>query len=322
MYRFFRGYSDIDNDENNELLNSSDCRFFEWNDKFVKEENYTYIRMGQPVYGDMDADGDMDICSTHPPKAISFFKNNGEGIFGYAYGFKNGLPERKNVNYPAYNMNSYGLGDLNNDGWLDLCTSMGNSGGRDNPGGKFFWLSNGKGDWTEFSKGCPLRDYGVGSPHGTFSVSDMNNDGDLDVVMELNGKATVIFDNNYPEKWEVIELWDLLDLHGNTPRSNFQVADLNNDGYPEICQNLMDKSGKHFMAILWNKGNYSFDIEFSNKLDNDAIEIFGIEDMNSDGTLDIIVGADLYDGNEIVEVNTTVIVNHYTEKNREIERIA
>ena len=149
----------------------------------------------------------------------------------------------------------------------------------------------------------------------------MDSDGDNDVMMYLNSRGVVLFENNYPDDWRIIRLSDYPEFKDYKLKMNFEVADLDNNGYIDICQSLMDKNGKHFMAIMWNRGNYSFDIEFSNKLAIDGVDIFDIQDMNSDGAPDIIMGLADYDGTEIVEINTTVLFNHYPQRDLYIDKL-
>ncbi|MEM9917605.1 MAG: FG-GAP-like repeat-containing protein [Bacteroidota bacterium] len=156
------------------------------------------------------------------------------------------------------------------------------------------------------------------STSGGHAWGDLDNDGDLDVIMHngLSGAGAKLFINNgagssftFTDRTD--SLIDGFNDHVNYARQ-LLIADMNNDGYNDI---LRGGGGGSVIEIYFNQGPPAFEFGDANEqpnfsinssLNNDFreynLEGAGVIDWNTDGYLDVIVdnnsgGLDLYQNN-------------------------
>jgi len=286
----------IDLDGNNRLnaMAAYNGSIFEWkNGKFsLTCTNNIDV---DPAYGDVDSDGDIDLLEGARPDGIYIVRNVNHGEFEYETTNRTGLPEFSGVPSRDYMARAYMYEDINNDGWLDICASMGDYTER-YPGQDYFWLSNGDGTWREFSGGCPTWDYSLPVMNGIASA-DFDNDGDQDFIINLVYNRTTLFENNYPDDWELHRLPRSHELSGFTDTSH-RIGDMNNDGHDDIVisyskiirdenDNMIESLSR--IGIFYNQGNLSFQYHLSNELETYELVLLPLSDIDQDGSLDIVV---------------------------------
>ncbi|MEZ4773671.1 MAG: FG-GAP-like repeat-containing protein [Bacteroidia bacterium] len=184
-------WCDYDNDGDMDLFvpNSNG----ENNFLYRNEGNFTFTRITEgaivndggssvgSAWGDYDNDGDMDLFVTNINKQVNFFyNNNGDGTFSR-------ITDGAIANDKGESQGSF-WGDVDNDGDLDLYVTHAEEPNRS------LYLNNGDGsfssDMTEPL--IKLPDVSLGT-----AAADIDNDGDLDVVVANHlGAPNYFFTNN------------------------------------------------------------------------------------------------------------------------------
>ena len=125
------------------------------------------VLVGQPVndiaLGDIDGDGDLDIATANfaIQPAVNFLLNSGSGTFTTS----------ANTLVMGNGLNDVALGDVDNDGDLDLLAVA------NNPGQFYVRLNDGSGSFSgsAFVNGADFA--------GNLALGDIDGDGDLDAVL-------------------------------------------------------------------------------------------------------------------------------------------
>ena len=191
---------------------------------------------GRPVgvaMGDVDNDGDLDLIAAsegygNPASTLSICFNNGTGLF------------TRIIQIPA---GSYvarvAMGDLDNDGDLDLVTSSG-----------FVRFNDGAGNFTGTQTTVPGR---------ALALGDLDADGDLDLVV-VNGTTTAVRLNNgqgqfsttngiaFADTWAGLALVDLdgdgdLDVAATHNSNGYIQLSLNERVAPPVITSFTPASG-------------------------------------------------------------------------------
>ncbi len=221
------------------------------------------------------------------------------------------------------------IGDLNNDGTLDIAVgAIGDDAGGSTRGAIHVMLMNSNGTVSNIieinstTTNGPVLHNNDQFGHSIANIGDLNNDGTLDIAVGASGDDAggsgrgaihVMFMNSNGTVSNIIEInstttnGPVLNDGDNFGRSIANIGDLNNDGTLDIAVGATgdDAGGTNRGAIhvmLMNSdGSVSDTIEINGNtvngpvlLDADAfgISITNIGDLNNDGTLDIAVGAD------------------------------
>jgi len=133
-----------------------------------------------PSFADIDNDGDLDAFIGNSSGTVSFYQNNGAGVFSPADGF-NIVNPLAAVNLPQGSSPSFA--DIDEDG--DLDAFIGNSSGTVS-----FYQNNGSGAFSPANGTTilnPLAGFNVGS-YATPTFADIDGDGDLDAFIgKLSG---------------------------------------------------------------------------------------------------------------------------------------
>ncbi len=217
--------------------------------------------------GDVNCDGDLDIVTTsyYPISyGTGVSLGNGDGTFATGP-----------TVYTTSGSNTYtydvALGDVNNDGKLDIVTS-------DVYYGADVSLGNGNGT---FAAGTTV--FTGGSYHHAVALGDVNNDGKLDIVTsdDYNG-ANVSLGNGNGTFAASTTVYT-----GGNNHYDVALGDVNNDGKLDIVTgdyynganvSLGNGNGTFAAATtVFTGGNYHLNVELG--------------DLNGDGNLDIIVSS-------------------------------
>ncbi len=167
--------------------------------------------------GDINEDGAEDIILTNLSYSNSLYLNNGKGYF-------QDITKEYNFNVNMWRSEGAILGDINNDGYLDVfCTSFFKS-------NKLFINDHG------VSLDDKTNSYGLNSSGRSISAvfGDVNNDGYLDLYVGNWMKENKLFFNN--GKGEFIDHTKESNVGGSDLKETNSVffADLNNDGYLDL----------------------------------------------------------------------------------------
>ena len=167
------------------------------------------------------------------------------------------------------------MGDINNDGILDLLIAMGSD-------SVFIYKGIGQGDFELLQ----LDGFATTIKHNSsimrFRVIDYNNDGFKDIIFLNQTSICVALGNgDFTFKNVITEILniDVLQITG------FEVRDITNDGFPELF--FSDASADHLVIYTGNK-NAQF--IYSNRIIIPGVEGFSIGDYNNDLIDDVVVG--------------------------------
>lgn len=232
--------------------------------------------LGMVLIGDVDGDALPDlVVPGDGPNLLAVVRGLGKRAFapvaemmlpGCLDPFGQGCPE------------SFGLGDLDGDGALDLVYSRRSP----NPNGVVVQLNQGKGVFG------PATAYPVASDGGQLVLADLDKDGRPDIatapwndntlsVLLGRGKGTFGPANDF--------------AGGQGPKAyeSLAVGDLNGDGAPDL---VTTNRWIGTISIFLNNGNGTFAPEMDLVVDKNANELPGIAlgDVDGDGKLDITVG--------------------------------
>ena len=220
---------------------------------------------------DIDLDGDLDIFqnSIFGQKNILFI-NKGNGIFEKSFKHENICME--------HNAFHASFADVDADGDPDLLiTNASIWNPKANPVFPKLYLNNGQGDFQESSTNL---DNHLANTRGA-AWSDVDNDGDLDLLLLNFGSPSALYENKGSGNLE----WRATignDITASAMSADF--ADLDNDGF----QDLMISHADYSVSIFKNKGQFVFQA-IENQLSKKEVLNGGINllDMNNDGAVDI-----------------------------------
>lgn len=220
--------------------------------------------------GDIDGDGDKDLFMTGitPQIRTKLYLNNGSGNF-----------IEVTHNFPRSGSSQAFLKDLDNDGDLDLFFS-----GQNELQQMFtnIYRNNGSGVFTQVPNNLPLVLKGA-------AITDIDNDGDQDIVITSNSVADVFLNNGNA----------IFTPQGNaifTPVSGVvQFIDIENDGDKDIII-----SGVNSTKLYRNIGSGNFTLDTRSTLPSISGIDIDVADTDNDGDLDFLINGS---GQNILYIN-------------------
>jgi len=255
--------------------------------------------------GDLNADGRYDFIT----KSDTF---NWDGIYTalcrgnetFSVGkWDEGLPRYNNSDpnhSPKISVQQYGLFDLNNDGWLDICSATGNGGSImvKEPCQYYNWISDGKGNWTDFSRNFPTYEEGI-----NIAVADIDNDCDLDMVLttkktyEGGEIAHYLFENDQGKNWIRRDFPDEFSLASTGATKNDIFEDVDGDGNVDFIMIEMtpnyDDNGDEINCtdtvwVAFGNGDWTWNIVRQGSIDAGFPNKIYLVDIDLDGDKDLV----------------------------------
>ncbi|MDF7810827.1 FG-GAP-like repeat-containing protein [Hymenobacter sp. YC55] len=238
------------------------------------------------VLGDIDGDGDLDlIVANNSGSSLSVRLNKGNGDF----------EENRQELSTGNQVRVVAIGDIDGDGDLDLLATS-------NSQNRVSTHLNG-GDATGSNTGVFTRgqDVTVGTRPQGLAVSDVDGDGDLDILAANNGNpgnsssSTVSVrlndsNGNFSGSQEV--------LVGSTPQS-VTVGDVDADGDLDLLTANNDPNGTVSVRLNDGTGNFDGNQDVTVGLDSRSV---AVGDLDNDGDLDFVT-ANFLSGSSSVRLN-------------------
>ncbi|MBS1764768.1 MAG: VCBS repeat-containing protein [Bacteroidetes bacterium] len=229
------------------------------------------------TFGDFNNDGWIDIMCCDDNAASHIYLNDGAGNY----------PSQSsiiNFNLPNGSDNSGNYGsvwtDFDNDGDLDLYIAKCRQ-SVSNPSDprriNVMFVNNGNGTFTENAAAYNIN---IGWQSWTASFGDIDNDGDLDLMVTNHDHASQIFQNDGTGVYTEITTTTGFTVSDITPIES-AMEDFDNDGFIDILVTGSD-------ARFWhNNGNGTF-TRINGLFNNNSMESFALGDVNHDGWIDIM----------------------------------
>lgn len=272
---FFTGAIDSDGDTNVDATSNSLYKNTSGNFSSIQDFAENSVHLSSVKFIDFDNDGFLDVVTT----GLSY-----NDIVNYQqYRWKNtGSGFTLTENAPGKIYGGLDVFDFNHDGKQDYAIN-----GTQYVAGQGFthdidlYLNNSVG-FQQNKAWLP------GTQNGSFKVIDLNNDGELDVIVngynaDYKGTFSVYINENgtLEKKSELTAVSD----------SKMAFADFNADGFQDFVVAAQDENYDAYLAVFINDGQGGFT---ENKIDGEGLSGGGVEvgDFNNDGYYDFVVIGD------------------------------
>lgn len=228
--------------------------------------------------GDLDGDGDLDLVAGNNGANKVYYYDSGSDTFPTS-GSGIGISDNDNTQ-------SVALGDVDNDGDLDLITG--------NNGLNKLYLYDSLNN-TFPDSGTVV---GIADTDDTREVvlADMNNDENLDLVVANYGTTNKLYLNSGGNGF--LSAVNIGSIGRNT--RGIAVGDIDNDGDNDVVSG--DESGSQANQVFLNNGSGGFPVSGSDVGvdDKESTSSIYLSDYNGDGFLDVIVGNSGHDNRRYI----------------------
>ncbi|GAN31523.1 MAG: hypothetical protein DYG83_18035 [Candidatus Brocadia sp. AMX2] len=228
---------------------------------------------GNPLLGDINNDGNLDIVDPHHTWRPSLYQNKGDETFTNII-YDSGIKTDSQID-----RHGYAIGDYNNDGNLDLFIGVGGGGiGTDHS--SQLWEGDGTGKFTDVSNQAGID---ITSARGTNWI-DYDNDGYLDLFVSFGGDegTGVVYKNDKSGSF-----YDVTASTGLTNLFDYimSFADYDNDGNMDLFA-----GGWQAGKLYRNNGNGAYNLNNSFIVGNkETVRGVAWGDYNNDGFIDLYV---------------------------------
>jgi hypothetical protein len=241
---------------------------------------------GAVTLGDVDGDGDLDLITANLGQQNQLYRNDGPANPGHFSIVPSAIQPPQ-----TQNTGSVTLGDVDNDGDLDLVFGNSSGSGTGNP--NRLYLNDGGGRFNDVT--------GTLLPLASFSytadvlLDDVDRDGDLDLFIASGTSALYL--NDGPAN--LGHFTDVTTTHvpGATPYTNAAaLGDVDGDGDPDL---ILGTSSSNQDQLYLNDGAGVFSVGAAPSPHQDSTRRVALGDVDNDGDLDLMaltssLGACLY----------------------------
>jgi hypothetical protein len=200
---------------------------------------------GNPLWGDINNDGNLDIVDPHHQQSISLYLNNGNETF-------TDITNESGISLGnSYDRHGMTLGDYDNDGNLDLFIALGGASGNSLLNSQL-WKGDGTGTFINVTDAAGIQLLGVRASNWI----DYDNDGYLDLFVSSDGGTFGrVYKNNKNGSFD-----DVTDSTGLTSAFNIVMsfADYDSDGYMDLLTGGATRDN-----LYHNNGNGAFSLNGS-----------------------------------------------------------
>ncbi len=268
------GYIDLiigsSDNYNQVLINDGDGNFSQQ----VLLSNGTVFQTTALAVADIDGDGFLDIVVANDKQDNELIFNVDGKTFQKSVLLKGGSS--------SISTTSVALGDVNNDGWIDIITG-------NDLGVNQLWLNEGEGIFSD-----PLNLPGGDSSTRSIALADIDNDGWVDIVVGNYGQENIILLNNGAGYF----IDDAKPLPGGSKLTRaVALGDINCDARVDI---VIANDNKESNDILLNiAGGGLFQLAPSLLGQNVSSTAITLGDVDGDGLVDLIFGNDRKSLNQV-----------------------
>ena len=245
----------------------------------------TYFAQGAN-FVDIDHDGDLDLFVCNDDSSNYVYANDGNGNFTIDTSLINTLPSSGNY--------SSVWSDYDNDSDLDLYVSKCKHGVSDSTDLRrinLFYQNDGNGNYTDVADTLDLDD---GSQSWSSDFGDIDNDGDLDLIVANHEAYHRLYENNGDGTFTQITSQSGIDQYTDAGVFQSLFSDLDNDGWLDLILANQDNQ----KVIYQNQGDGTFTI-VPNPLDSNKLYSISLGDLNFDGFVDMYSIRDVPPPNEV-----------------------
>ena len=242
-------------------------------------------------FADVDNDGDVDIFGCNDVGLSKIWVNNGSGTYTVSNIINFNITPDAPGNASTDDSGNYGSvwSDFDNDGDIDLYVAkcrQGVNSASDPRRINTLFRNNGNGTFTESAAAYGLN---IGAQTWTANWDDINNDGWFDLLLTNHDVPNQLWLNNQNGTFTNINANNGAGLNVAFTPIQSKMADFDNDGWIDIL--ITGSASSSSSARLFrNNGNNTFSPMTTAFPSNNAIQSFGIGDLNHDGLQDIYAG--------------------------------